>query len=397
MVASSLDTSSPNRLQGACSERSTGPGEPPWSCSRARLGSRWPATSRTARLDRSFGRNGIALDPRSNFYLEGHLASGPGGTIVASSSEAITRFTADGEDRQVGYRERGRDPAPTVRARISAWPPTSFSETGRRSSSAQASPPTRHWGSSPRATAQRSDRPALRKGRRRSPRVERLRTGRRGRDAGKPAARPQPRRRRRRTLSDATDSRRQGRPKLGSDGLAAARRIKGRPVDMVQQPDGRSSSPPRATSSSGSDRKKGLRPELRHPRRGRRSGAGDDAPLPHTGPRLGPDRGRCHRGRWAPGSTALAVERLDFLGIVDPTFGSGTGYVARSLGPGAAGRSPRRRRASQRKVVPGRSGGSLQTRSVRRQDRPCRPLTHRYSPPPTSATKVSSATTRPPR
>jgi uncharacterized delta-60 repeat protein len=55
-------------------------------------------------LDRSFGRNGVALDPRTNFYLEGHLAPGPGGTIVASSSEAITRFTAAGKvDASYGH------------------------------------------------------------------------------------------------------------------------------------------------------------------------------------------------------------------------------------------------------------------------------------------------------
>lgn len=58
------------------------------------------------RLDRSFGRDGIAFDPRSNFYLEGHLAAGPEGTIVASSSESITRFTEDGRiDRS--YADRG--------------------------------------------------------------------------------------------------------------------------------------------------------------------------------------------------------------------------------------------------------------------------------------------------
>jgi uncharacterized delta-60 repeat protein len=62
--------------------------------------------SADGRLDRSFGRDGIAFDPRSNFYLEGHLAAGPGGTIVASSSESITRFTEDGRiDRS--YADRG--------------------------------------------------------------------------------------------------------------------------------------------------------------------------------------------------------------------------------------------------------------------------------------------------
>lgn len=57
-------------------------------------------------LDRSFGRGGIAFDPRSNFYLEGHLTAGPDGTIVASSSESVTRFTEDGRiDRS--YADRG--------------------------------------------------------------------------------------------------------------------------------------------------------------------------------------------------------------------------------------------------------------------------------------------------
>jgi uncharacterized delta-60 repeat protein len=61
---------------------------------------------RDGRLDHSFGRGGIAFDPRSNFYLEGHLAAGPEGTIVASSSESVTRFTEDGRiDRS--YADRG--------------------------------------------------------------------------------------------------------------------------------------------------------------------------------------------------------------------------------------------------------------------------------------------------
>jgi uncharacterized delta-60 repeat protein len=85
----------PNRAGAACSARSRDPTAPPSSCSRARPGSRWRATSPTA-----------VFDPRSNFYLEGHLAAGPGGTIVASSSESITRFTEDGRiDRS--YADRG--------------------------------------------------------------------------------------------------------------------------------------------------------------------------------------------------------------------------------------------------------------------------------------------------
>ncbi len=60
-------------------------------------------------LDPSFGDQGIALDPRTDAYLdeEGSLALGPGGEITASTPEAITRFTADGR-LDTGYGEAGR-------------------------------------------------------------------------------------------------------------------------------------------------------------------------------------------------------------------------------------------------------------------------------------------------
>jgi uncharacterized delta-60 repeat protein len=62
-------------------------------------------------LDPSFGVGGIALDPRTDAELEpvGTLAVGPGGEITASTSEAITRFTADG-DLDRSYGDGGRVP-----------------------------------------------------------------------------------------------------------------------------------------------------------------------------------------------------------------------------------------------------------------------------------------------
>ncbi|HET7119861.1 MAG TPA: hypothetical protein VFI17_01275 [Solirubrobacterales bacterium] len=62
-------------------------------------------------LDPSFGDGGVALDPRTDADLdaEGTLAVGPGGEITASTSNAITRFTADGHlDRSYG--DAGRVP-----------------------------------------------------------------------------------------------------------------------------------------------------------------------------------------------------------------------------------------------------------------------------------------------
>jgi uncharacterized delta-60 repeat protein len=62
-------------------------------------------------LDPSFGDGGVALDPRTDAELdaEGTLAVGPGGEITASTSGAITRFTADGHlDRSYG--DAGRVP-----------------------------------------------------------------------------------------------------------------------------------------------------------------------------------------------------------------------------------------------------------------------------------------------
>ena len=63
------------------------------------------------RLDPGFGEGGVALDPRTDAYLgaDGTLAVGPGGEITASTSQAITRFTADGHlDRSYG--DGGRVP-----------------------------------------------------------------------------------------------------------------------------------------------------------------------------------------------------------------------------------------------------------------------------------------------
>jgi uncharacterized delta-60 repeat protein len=62
-------------------------------------------------LDPGFGDGGVALDPRTDADLaaEGTLAVGPGGEITASTSQAITRFTADGHlDRSYG--DAGRVP-----------------------------------------------------------------------------------------------------------------------------------------------------------------------------------------------------------------------------------------------------------------------------------------------
>jgi len=62
-------------------------------------------------LDPSFGDAGVALDPRTDAYLDGDgtLAVGPGGEITASTSGAITRFTAGGQlDRSYG--DAGRVP-----------------------------------------------------------------------------------------------------------------------------------------------------------------------------------------------------------------------------------------------------------------------------------------------
>jgi len=55
------------------------------------------------RLDPSFGDGGIALNRFAPCYYEGSLGLGPGGTVVASCSTAIARFTASGEiDRDYG-------------------------------------------------------------------------------------------------------------------------------------------------------------------------------------------------------------------------------------------------------------------------------------------------------
>jgi uncharacterized delta-60 repeat protein len=55
------------------------------------------------RLDRSFGDDGVGLDPKVNSFDEGKIAAGPGGTILALTGGAISRFTAGGElDRRYG-------------------------------------------------------------------------------------------------------------------------------------------------------------------------------------------------------------------------------------------------------------------------------------------------------
>jgi len=62
-------------------------------------------------LDPGFGEGGVALDPRTDAELDGDgtLAIGRGGEITASTSGAITRFTADGHlDRSYG--DAGRVP-----------------------------------------------------------------------------------------------------------------------------------------------------------------------------------------------------------------------------------------------------------------------------------------------
>jgi uncharacterized delta-60 repeat protein len=55
------------------------------------------------RLDPSFGADGVALDPEVEGFEQGKIAPGPGGTILALTAGATSRFTADGRlDRRYG-------------------------------------------------------------------------------------------------------------------------------------------------------------------------------------------------------------------------------------------------------------------------------------------------------
>ena len=286
-------------------------------------------------LDRSFGRNGIARDPRTNFYLEGHLAPGPGGTIVASSSEAITRFTAAGKvDRS--FAREGR----ILR---------DHSHTNLGLATNVALPNGATIVVSPRLTV---NTPlgivAVRYGP--DGRIDR-RYGKRGRAFApiwndyEPAAAVAMQAGRLLVLSPGEEDGELFLTRLtpdgrvdrsfGSDGLAGAHGISGRPIGMVQQPGGAV-----VVATSGNqlirfgpngerDRSFGARGVI-------------DGPLPRTTLRSlvqTPDGDLIAAGSAADGTgpgaaTALAVERMTGDGSADPTFNAGTGYATISVGPG---------------------------------------------------------------
>lgn len=285
------------------------------------------------RLDRSFGRNGIALDPRTNFYLEGHLTSGPGGTIVASSSEAITRFTADGKiDRSYAHKgEILRDHSGTnlglatnlvlrngativVSPRLTVDTPLGitavrYGPDGRID---------RRYGKDGRAFAPvwNDYEP-----------VAAVAMQARGLLVLSPGEEDGELFLTRLTPNGKVDR------SFGSDGLAAGRGLKGRPIGMVQQPGGAI-----VVATSGNQfvrfGPKGER-DWSFGTRGVIAG-----PAPHTTLHSlvqAPDGGLIAAGaaNGAPqGPTTLAIERLTAAGSADSTFNAGTGYVVTSLGPG---------------------------------------------------------------
>lgn len=284
------------------------------------------------RLDQSFGRNGFALDPRTNFYLEGHLTSGPRGTIVASSSEAITRFTADGRvDRS--YAHRGailRDHSGTnvglatnlvlrngativVSPRLTVNTPLGivavrYGPDGRID---------RRYGKDGRAFAPvwNDYEPVAAV----AMQARGLLVASPGEEDGELF------------LTRLTPNGRVDRS-FGSDGLAAGRGLRGRPIGMVQQPGGAI-----VVATSGNQ-------FVRFGPRGERDwGFGTRGvivgPAPHTTLHSliqAPDGGLIAAGaatedRAPQGPTALAVERLTAAGSADSTFNAG--YVITSLGP----------------------------------------------------------------
>ncbi len=286
------------------------------------------------RLDRSFGRNGIALDPRTNFYLEGHLASGPGGTIVASSSEAITRFTADGKvDRSYAHDgEILRDHSGTniglatnvvlrngativVSPSFTADTPLGILATRYRPDGRI----DRRYGKDGRAFAPVwNDYEPTAAVAMQGSRLLVLSPGEEDGELFLTRLRP-----------DGSVDR-----SFGIDGLAGVRGIRGRPVGMVRQPGGAI-----VVATSGNQLIR-FGPDGKRDRNFGTRGV-SVGPAPHTTLHSliqAPDGDLLAAGAAAEdggprGPMALAVERLTSSGSADPNFGSGTGYVVRSLGP----------------------------------------------------------------
>jgi uncharacterized delta-60 repeat protein len=286
------------------------------------------------RLDRSFGTNGIALDPRTNFYLEGHLASGPGGTIVASSSEAITRFTADGRvDRS--YAHKGEIPRDHSGTNIGL----ATNLVLRNGATIVVSP--RLTVNTPLGIV------AVRYGP--DGRIDR-RYGKNGRAFApvgndyEPVAAVEQQAGGMLVLSPGEEDGElfltrltaQGRVDrgFGSNGLAAGRRLRGRPAGMVRQSDGAI-----VVATSGNQ-------FIRFGPDGERDWSFGSrgviaGPAPHTTLHSlvkAPDgdliaAGAASEDGAAGGPAALAVERLTAAGSADSTFNGGTGYVITSLGP----------------------------------------------------------------
>jgi uncharacterized delta-60 repeat protein len=289
---------------------------------------------RDGRLDRSFGKNGIALDPRSSLYLEGHLSSGPGGTIVASSSESITRFTVDGRIDK-GYGDEGeilRDDsgediglATNVVLRNGAMivVSPSFADNTPLGIFATRYRPDgridRRYGKDGRAFASvwNDYEPAAAVAMQGS----RLLVLSPGEEDGELFLT--------RLRSDGSVDR-----SFGSDGLAGVHGIRGRPVGMVRQAGGAI-----VVATSGNQLVR-FGPDGNRDRSFGTEGV-SVGPAPHTTLHslvLSPDGGLIAAGAAAEdgeprGPTALAVERLTASGSADPTFGAGSGYVTTSLGP----------------------------------------------------------------
>jgi uncharacterized delta-60 repeat protein len=285
-------------------------------------------------LDRSFGRNGIAFDPRTNFYLEGHLATGPGGTVVASSSEGITRFTAAGKvDRT--YAREGKIPRDHSPSEIGL----ATNVVLRNGATIVVSP--KFTVKEPLGIVAVRYRPDGRvdqsygnDGRGFAPlpndyepvgavslQAGGLLIASVGEEEGELFLA--------RLAPDGTLDR-----SFAVGGLAAVRGLKGGPIGMVQQPDGGI-----VIATSGNQ-------FVRFGPTGKRDRAFGThgvvvGPAPQTtlhslveapeGDLIA--AGAALEGDAAGGPTALAVERLSATGSVDQGFGRGTGYVTTSLGP----------------------------------------------------------------